>query len=410
MIKSNYAKAANSSMNVSLLWFGVAVSIAEILTGTMIAPLGLSKGFAAIIAGHFIGGIVLYLAGVIGASKHCSAAESIKLSFGSFGSVTFSLLNVIQLIGWISIMIIIGSQAMNNLTAHIWNMPNNTPLWSVVLGLTPCIWVLISNRSFTILNRIVMACLFVASLWLGFNTVFGTSEIVTQPDNSMTFSTAIEFNIAMCLSWMPVISDYTRTLKNPFTGTFSAVVAYCVGGILMYSIGLGAAIHYGTSDICDIFMLSGLGIIALIVILLSTVTTNFVAIHSSGICMNHIFDALNVKIVSLLVCVISTLLSIFLSMDQYESFLYFIAAIFAPLFAISFSEYFLTNNIYKHSPKITMKNCILWLIGFIVYEFLINFQITTPIGVTVPLMIATALINLFISKFIKTDYYQFNKY
>lgn len=38
-----------------LLWMGAAISIAEIVTGTLIAPLGLAKGTLAIIVGHLIG-------------------------------------------------------------------------------------------------------------------------------------------------------------------------------------------------------------------------------------------------------------------------------------------------------------------------------------------------------------------
>ena len=128
----------NSSFNVSLLWFGTAVSVAEILTGTFLAPLGMLNGFLAIITGHFIGGIILYLAGIIGANKHCSSSESINLSFGRFGSVTFSLLNTIQLIGWTSIMTIIGAQAFNKLSFTLWQIPENTLLWTIIIGLTPC--------------------------------------------------------------------------------------------------------------------------------------------------------------------------------------------------------------------------------------------------------------------------------
>ena len=35
-----------------LIWFGAGVSIAEILTGTYLAPLGMGKGLAAIIVAH----------------------------------------------------------------------------------------------------------------------------------------------------------------------------------------------------------------------------------------------------------------------------------------------------------------------------------------------------------------------
>ena len=43
-----------------LIWFGAGVSIAEILTGTYLAPLGFQKGIAAILLGHLIGCVLFF--------------------------------------------------------------------------------------------------------------------------------------------------------------------------------------------------------------------------------------------------------------------------------------------------------------------------------------------------------------
>ena len=43
-----------------MIWFGAALSIAEIMTGTYLAPLGLTQGLYAIILGHIIGGVLLF--------------------------------------------------------------------------------------------------------------------------------------------------------------------------------------------------------------------------------------------------------------------------------------------------------------------------------------------------------------
>lgn len=55
-----------SVLSNGLLWFGAGISIAEILTGMLLAPLGFGKGLLAIIIGHVIGGAVMFGAGVIG--------------------------------------------------------------------------------------------------------------------------------------------------------------------------------------------------------------------------------------------------------------------------------------------------------------------------------------------------------
>ena len=94
-----------------MIWFGAGVSIAEILTGTYLAPLGFEKGLMAIILGHLIGCLMLFCAGIIGGKVRKSAMETVKMSFGQKGSLLFSFLNVLQLVGWTAIMIYDGALA-----------------------------------------------------------------------------------------------------------------------------------------------------------------------------------------------------------------------------------------------------------------------------------------------------------
>ena len=58
----------------SLIWFGAGVSIAEILTGTYLAPLGFQKGLAAIIVGHVIGCALLFFIYRKLLNSHCRIA------------------------------------------------------------------------------------------------------------------------------------------------------------------------------------------------------------------------------------------------------------------------------------------------------------------------------------------------
>ena len=64
-----------SGFENGLIWFGAAVSIAEMLTGTYFAPLGFSKGLLAILIGHVIGCTMLFFAGLMGGKVRKSAME-----------------------------------------------------------------------------------------------------------------------------------------------------------------------------------------------------------------------------------------------------------------------------------------------------------------------------------------------
>ena len=76
-----------SAVSNGLIWFGAAVSIAEILTGTFLAPLGFAKGICAILLGHLIGCALMFFAGYIGGQTGKSAMETVKMSFGEKGTL-----------------------------------------------------------------------------------------------------------------------------------------------------------------------------------------------------------------------------------------------------------------------------------------------------------------------------------
>ena len=228
-----------------LIWFGAAVSIAEILTGTYFAPLGFSKGLLAILLGHVIGCCMLFLAGLIGGRVRKSAMDTAKMSFGSKGALLFSVLNIIQLVGWTAIMIFDGALAVNG----IWDL--GSWVWSIVIGGLIILWILIGIQNLGKVNTVAMTALFLLTIVLSF-VVFGNGNLHYRGEGGMTFGAAVELSVAMPLSWLPLISDYTREAKHPTKATAVSAVVYGLVSCWMYIIGMGAAIFTGESDIAAI--------------------------------------------------------------------------------------------------------------------------------------------------------------
>lgn len=187
-----------------LIWFGAGVSLAEILTGTYFAPLGFGRAMAAILLGHLIGGLMMFAAGMIGAKERKSAMETVKMSFGEKGSLLFAVLNVLQLVGWTAIMIYDGALAADGVL-HTGNW-----VWAVIIGALIIVWIFIGLTNLGKLNTVAMTALFILSLVL-FKVIFFGSGSMTPivDDGSLTFGAAVELAVAMPLSWLPLISDYT---------------------------------------------------------------------------------------------------------------------------------------------------------------------------------------------------------
>ena len=293
-----------------LIWFGAGVSIAEILTGTYFAPLGFEKALTAILLGHLIGGLMMFAAGMIGAREKRSAMETVKMSFGNKGSLLFAILNVLQLVGWTAIMIYDGALAANGIfAAGEW-------LWAIVIGVLIIAWILVGLTNLGKLNTVAMAALFVLTLVLFKVIFFGGNGAVSVVDDSLSFGAAVELAVAMPLSWLPLISDYTREAEKPFAATFVSVVVYSIVSIFMYIIGMGAAIYTGESDIAQIMLKAGFGIVGLLIIVFSTVTTTFLDAYSAGVSCVSISSKIPEKWAAIIVTIIGTIAAIVYPMDN----------------------------------------------------------------------------------------------
>jgi len=376
-----------------LIWFGAAVSIAEILTGTLVAPLGFGAGLLAIVTGHVIGCAVLYLAGLIGANTRKSAMETVKMSFGQKGSLLFSSLNVLQLIGWTAVMIVSGAAAAGSIQSI-----GGDWVWSLVIGALIIVWLLIGLKNISKINIVAMGALFILTIVMSTVIFRGHNALVS--DGSVSFGTAVELSAAMPLSWLPLISDYTRTAAKPKKATAISAIVYFIVSCWMYTIGMGAAVFTGESDVAAIMLGAGLGVIGLIIVVFSTVTTTFLDAYSAGVSSESISKKLKEKPVAIAVCVVGTGLAIFTSTAQFEYFLYFIGSVFAPMTAILIVNYFILRK-DRSDCGFDWINLVTWVIGFIVYRLFMS--VDTPVGYTLPVMVITALICLVANQTIRRE-------
>ena len=371
-----------------LIWFGAGVSLAEILTGTYFSTLGFGRGLAAILLGHVIGCVLLFLAGVIGGNSRLSAMETVKSSFGNKGGLFFALLNVLQLVGWTAIMIYDGALAAGGIfSSGHW-------IWCLVIGALIVVWIMVGITNLGKINTVAMTALFLLTLVLCKVIFFGGNTVLSQPDDSLSFGAAVELAVAMPLSWLPLISDYTREAEKPVAATAVSAVVYGLVSCWMYVIGMGASILTGESDIAQIMLKAGLSVIALIIVVFSTVTTTFLDAYSAGISNESIFPQFKGQYVAVAVTVVGTIGAIVFPMDDITGFLYLIGSVFAPMIAVQIADFFILKK-KKSETGFDWCNLLIWLAGFILYRVLMNIDML--LGNTLPDMVLTILLCMIVA-------------
>lgn len=400
-----------------LIWFGAAVSVAEIEAGIQSG-----NNWAALIAGHLLGGLILFAVGLIGARLRLNAMETAATAFGNLGSKFFALLNLLQLVGWTAVMIAQGTTALGGLQESL-----KSPMTSAGLALVIAIWLFVGIKRAATIATVGMSLLVVLFALLTFKifggsldadavavvadvgTVAGVANaagsaaegaatvagVANAAGNavavakSLSFWSAFEISVAMPLSWLPLISDYTKNAERPFAGTLASAAVYTLVSMWMYAIG----IVIGTSGICDIpstILAVGFGAAGVAIVAFSTITTTFLDAYSSGESASTICSKLNPKVVGCITCAVGAALAISGIINRYTDFLYLIASVFAPMAAVLLVSHYLVRKSFVRW------NLFSWLVGFIAYHVASRFSVEF-IGPSIIAMTASAAFAAFAS-------------
>ncbi len=398
-----------------LLWSGAAISLAEILAGGILVPLGLMTGILAILLGHIIGNTPFALGGIIGSEQGIPSMVSVRPSFGNRGSYLPAFLNMIQLIGWTAVMLIICAKSAEVISQRLFDY-SNFQLWIILAGIITTLWAFFGHKTWKWLHRISVTALLLLCLVMTY-VVFkehGFGELVKiSPNKDLSFAIGLDIVIAMPISWLPLVADYSRFAKNTSSSFWGTWLGYFVVSSWMYFVGLSAALATGSADPIPMLLNLGLGVAALVIVLFSTFTTTFLDIYSTAVSTLNIFPQLGEKRGVIIGGVLGTLVALRFPIEQYENFLLFIGAMFCPLFGIVLADYFILrkkkyslSDIYKkgeywYYQGVNVKAVVSWIIGVILYQQCIKYGLW--IGSSIPSMFVSGIIFLTIMRRIKRE-------
>jgi putative hydroxymethylpyrimidine transporter CytX len=278
-------------------------------------------------------------------------------------------------------MILNGANAIGNVANEKLGISGNL-LWCFLLGALNIIWIVAGIKNVSKINNIAVGALFILTALLGI-TVFQNQQVSISSE-IMSFGLALELSIAMPISWLPLISDYTKNTDKPARFTLVSTTSYFIGSSFMYVIGLGAAIYAGNSDVVQILMKAGFGFAAMVIVILSTVTTTYLDVFSAAESMHNIRKKWNAKWIGVAVCMIGTMIAVFTPIEQYENFLYLIGSVFVPMAAILITDYFILLNKVGNKYR-SIVNSILWVVGFLIYRVFLGMDLL--LGSTIPVVI-----------------------
>src|SRR5215210_3657702 len=359
-----------------VLWSSLGVGLLVISAGSFIYTSNILDALFVIILGSIVGSILLGFAGKIGSDHSVPSIVSMRPSFGIYGSYLLTILNIIQLIGWSTFEITILSRAASTFTQGFMNI--DFYIWSVIFGIIIIIFGVAGPLKVIKqwLNKFAVWIVYGSAIIMLINLILFSGHYNPNPtntnSNNFDFFGSLDLVIAMPLSWLPLVADYNRFAqksKNAFLGTF---IGFSITNTLFYVIGA----LLGINDVFEIlFAIQAFfyGFI-LLVLIVDEIDNVFANIFSSAMSFKNIFNKINYRYLVIIFTVLSCILSNIIPINQYESFLFIIGALFTPLFSIVLIDYYLIKKgrvtidvFYDKSVKFRISAFSSFFIGSLTY-------------------------------------------
>lgn len=387
------------------LWSSLGVGLLVISAGSFIYTSNILDALFVIILGSVVGSILLGLAGKIGSDNSIPSVVSMRPSFGIYGSYLLAILNILQLIGWATFEITILSKAASIITHGFISFY----IWSIIFGIITIVFGISGPLGIIKqwINKFAVWIVYGSTIIMLINLILSSSGLLHNNtslianNNSFDFFNSLDLVIAMPLSWLPLVSDYNRFAKNSKNAFFGTFIGFTITNILFYLIG----VLLGINDVFEIlFAIQTFfyGFILLILIV-DEIDNVFADIFSSAMSFKNIFNKINYKYLVISFTVLSCILSNIIPINQYESFLLLVGALFSPLFTIVLIDYYILKRgkvkieeFYNKCDKFKISAFFSFFIGSLIYLILspispIHIQ-NINIGSTIPSM-AVSLIS-----------------
>jgi nucleobase:cation symporter-1, NCS1 family len=385
-----------SAFDLGVLWGDLGIGLLVLVTGALLVPgLGFGAAFATIVLGSVIGVALLALAASAGASHGVPTMVLFRPVLGVRGSWLPSVLNVVQLIGWCAVEFWAMSYVADLVSTEVFGF-SARGVWLALVAIV-CVGLALWGPvgvTRVWMERfgawvIVGICLAVTVLVVargGFTQALAAEGQGGFP----TFGQALDLVIAMPISWLPLVADYTRFARRPRGAFFGTFWGYLFANIWLYT--LGALLVLAADATADpagiavgILAVAGgsvAGILFLAGLLAGETDEAFANIYSGAVSLQNIFPRVSQRTLIIGISAIATGLAAVFTMTLYESFLFFLGSIFVPLFGILAADHFVirrgkvhiddlysTEGRYWFSGGVRAWAFVPWLAGFAVFHW-----------------------------------------
>jgi putative hydroxymethylpyrimidine transporter CytX len=406
-----------------VLWGDLGIGLLVLLAGSFLVPaLSLGQALAAIVVGSVIGVLLLALTAVIGSRTGVPTMVCLRPALGRLGSYAPTALNVVQLLGWTVFELVIMGYAANSVSRAVLGLDAYwmwmTVFAAVVVGMG--VWGPLGVvRQW--LGRFAVWVMLATTIWLTWRLVhrYDVGALLGQPGTGgLGFWGAVDIAIAMPISWLPLVCDYSRFARRPPAAFWGTGLGYLVANVWFYGLGavilLAARVSQEPRGFVEAIALLA-GPLVLLILLVDETDEAWADLYSCAVSIQNAFPAAPLRPLVAGLGALAWLAALALDVTQYELFLLWIGSVFVPLFGVLATDHFLVRGRYEpgeffpppglagHRGGVNWLGVTAWAAGILVYRWAAGSfaGLGLPawaVGASIPSLLAAGLVYLILTR------------
>ena len=373
-------------LDTTLLWLNLGISLL-VLVAASYFDLPLREALAATLLGGLIGNAMLGVAAMIGADARVPSMVLQRAPLGRRGSYLATGLNVLQCLGWAVFELIVIATAAAALSDQVFGF-EAVWVWKVVFGVLATAMALLGPIGFVrrFVRKIGIWGVLLSVLYLGWWILDHghVSASWNEGGHHGSFWLATDTVIALTVSWIPLVADYTRFSTDRRAAFWGAGTGYLLPTLFQFGFGSVLVLSHpdiaGPTDVLTTVAAGGVAsVLALLALTVDETDEAFANVYSAAVSTQNLAPQLPQRRLIVGVAVVATLGALAFDLTQYQQFLLLLGAFFVPLFGVLLADWLLAGARYERrdifdAPAVRPAMIGAWLAGFLVYEWLAQTQ------------------------------------
>lgn len=274
------ADQTQSPFDLFLIFIGANIVAITFQVGASLAPsFGLRSLLGLIAIGSVAGAALVALLAPLGSLLRVPSVIVARPALGIPGAGMVAIVLYFSNSAWIALNDVIAASAC----ARVFGGPRSQTAWAIALGLGATAIVARGPRAVALADRVAVPLLLLVGVMLTVACLRVASVDAPPSNHLLSRSRGLDIVIGYQVSWILMFADYSRYTRSARASGIAVFLALALTSVWMMPLGAIAARAAGSNDPGAMLDAVGVGAAGALLLVLATLTTNFVNIYMSSL-------------------------------------------------------------------------------------------------------------------------------